>query len=637
MPSHRHSGAKLLRRPLSPPTPPAAKPSESNTGLSRKTDNGNLQSRSLPSLSSLSQDAGEEDDMEELVFQGRNLSPVPSVIPSLASDFQEAQLAPQNTPKIPLMKHSPRARRSHSGPVTSPRVPPLSKTDLPFILDMRYKPRGASAETFRPGSLVQPYKPRGPDGFPFRNPKRLPEVKKELLYLDHEHMRYHLPPDFTLEDFQLEFATYGRPFQRENLKKAILSKQNYKKLTTLFASFVDSPVQEKVNTVELKGEDIPEVVPRVPQHQLLIEMASIIRQQMRTMINEEMVGSLSGPVTTDQPTTVLTTPATAALAYQQAESASSALAALSRQADSVNEVMFNMPVSKYFQGSRRSNSPFNEQDSSTITPSELAILDCLVNGGLALSLKAHFILALPDITPLTKTLTYLNLSFNDFRVFPPELLTLRSLEVLKLRNNPLKELPYDIHRLSKLRTLVVSFNLITALPPSLFTLPLQFLDLSYNKLTFLQSEIRHLRSTLRELNVEGNQLPALPCSALKLRKLRYLRVTNNFMHPLFWKENSQNDPQRLLDLASLAVKQSGLDRFKPSVLPDSLHSVLNRYSRCDCCQGPLYGPGLRVIRPCSKAFGVRKLPFLFTSCSPYCRDSFLTSVESLTQMLYMDD
>ena len=62
-----------------------------------------------------------------------------------------------------------------------------------------------------------------------------------------------------------------------------------------------------------------------------------------------------------------------------------------------------------------------------------------------------------------------------------------------------------------------------------------------------------------------------------------------------------------------------------------------RYSMCDCCQGPLYGPGLRVIRPCSKAFGVRKLPFLFTCCSPYCRDTFLSSVESLTQMLYMDD
>ena len=43
--------------------------------------------------------------------------------------------------------------------------------------------------------------------------------------------------------------------------------------------------------------------------------------------------------------------------------------------------------------------------------------------------------------------------------------------------------------------------------------------------------------------MEGNQLAAMPCTALKLRKLRYLRVTNNFMHPLLWRENSQNEPQ----------------------------------------------------------------------------------------------
>lgn len=48
---------------------------------------------------------------------------------------------------------------------------------------------------------------------------------------------------------------------------------------------------------------------------------------------------------------------------------------------------------------------------------------------------------------------------------------------------------------------------------------------------------------LRFLNLEGNQLAALPCSFLKLRNLRSLRVYNNFMHPLFWRENSQNNPQ----------------------------------------------------------------------------------------------
>lgn len=53
-----------------------------------------------------------------------------------------------------------------------------------------------------------------------------------------------------------------------------------------------------------------------------------------------------------------------------------------------------------------------------------------------------------------------------------------------------------------------------------------------------------LRS-LRELNLEGNQLPAMPSGALRL-DLDRLNVKNNFMHPLFWHENTHNEPQVML-------------------------------------------------------------------------------------------
>lgn len=58
--------------------------------------------------------------------------------------------------------------------------------------------------------------------------------------------------------------------------------------------------------------------------------------------------------------------------------------------------------------------PINDDDQ--ITPSQLAVVDCLLKNGLALSLKAHFIDKLPDLASLKKTLIYLNLSFNDFTV-----------------------------------------------------------------------------------------------------------------------------------------------------------------------------------------------------------------------------
>ena len=50
------------------------------------------------------------------------------------------------------------------------------------------------------------------------------------------------------------------------------------------------------------------------------------------------------------------------------------------------------------------------------------------------------------------------------QVFPVEVLNLQQLEILKLRNNPLRDLPNDIHRLKNLRTLVASFCMIESLP-----------------------------------------------------------------------------------------------------------------------------------------------------------------------------
>lgn len=50
---------------------------------------------------------------------------------------------------------------------------------------------------------------------------------------------------------------------------------------------------------------------------------------------------------------------------------------------------------------------------------DIAVLDALVSGGAVLSLKAHFIDSIPDISPITSTIRYLNLSFNNFTVSAP--------------------------------------------------------------------------------------------------------------------------------------------------------------------------------------------------------------------------
>ena len=59
-----------------------------------------------------------------------------------------------------------------------------------------------------------------------------------------------------------------------------------------------------------------------------------------------------------------------------------------------------------------------------------------------------------------------------------------------------------------------------------------------------------------------------------------------------------------------------------------------RFSQCDCCGGPCYGPGIRIIRPCTLIFGVRNLPFLFHSCGPDCATTFMKSAEGISDIIY---
>jgi len=86
-------------------------------------------------------------------------------------------------------------------------------------------------------------------------------------------------------------------------------------------------------------------------------------------------------------------------------------------------------------------SPTADADQVMIGPSEMAVLDCMMKGGEKLTLKAHFVETLPDLQPLSHTLTELNVSFNNLRVFPNIIVLCNQLKDLKMRNNPIHEIP----------------------------------------------------------------------------------------------------------------------------------------------------------------------------------------------------
>ncbi|XP_007102580.1 leucine-rich repeat-containing protein 63 [Physeter macrocephalus] len=245
----------------------------------------------------------------------------------------------------------------------------------------------------------------------------------------------------------------------------------------------------------------------------------------------------------------------------------------------------------------------------------LAIVNCQIHGRNALNLKGFFLLNCPDLTPLAFQLIYLNLSYNNICYFPTEIFCLKNLQILNLRNNPIKEIPSTIQQLKFLRTFNIAFNLITTLPPGLFCLfNLEELDISYNSIAFIPNEIQKLRS-LEKLIVDGNELTSFPHAILKLN-LKKILFENNFTHPSLWKENSMNSPQRLTQLTSLFFLKNNLYKYY-NVIPVEIQKLLKCTSQCEWCHGPMFGEGFHIIRSCN-IFEVTQFPVIFYVCSSSC-------------------
>ncbi|XP_074657962.1 uncharacterized protein LOC141910963 [Tubulanus polymorphus] len=616
------NSTKLLRKPRPPPPPVRKKPAEQDP----EDDDPDRFDKQESSLF----------DPDEYNLRWTPLPTTPSVVPSLASPVP-AELAKS--------RKSPLKRRGKSG--SSPqRVNSYLRNQQKYILEALYRHNTSeyrivpSSSSTAPGSLVKSYKPRGPDAFPMRMPKILPHLMNQYLFLEEQDdLRYYEPCLFTLNDFLIRVSQIQRLPLRK-VKKAVFSKHNYKKLTKLLAQeYLERDTGPMtVVSMDEQLDMIDPVQPRIPGRQVLIEMAALVKSQMEEVLQYEVKSSIRALPKYQSPFKPGETPHTEIVIYDGSKSGGSpqklvsfvggeSVPSFSQSPRPVTmsefpemESVFQSSTPHFFQESRRSNSPFAATGDREVSPSELAVLDSIVSGGTALSLKANFINQLPDIVTLSKTITYLNLSFNDFRFVPPEVLSIKQLQVLKLRDNPIKDIPSKIHCLKKLKTLVMSFCLISSLPPGLFLMKrLRHLDLSYNRISFIPNDIKQLK-TLRELNVDGNQLPALPCGALKLN-LKYIRVANNYMHPLFWEENTRNQPVRLVDIAANIFIGYQLQKRYSSIHESALQ-VLKNPRRCDCCKGAMYGPGIRLIRPCTKIFGVKNVPFLFNSCSPQCADMF---------------
>ncbi|MBC7817749.1 MAG: leucine-rich repeat domain-containing protein [Planctomycetaceae bacterium] len=120
----------------------------------------------------------------------------------------------------------------------------------------------------------------------------------------------------------------------------------------------------------------------------------------------------------------------------------------------------------------------------------------------------------PEIGQLTK-LTTLVLSYNQLTSVPPQIGQLTKLTELYLHKNQLTSVPPEIGQLTKLTELSLDYNQLTSVPPEIGQLTkLRRLDLYNNKLTSIPPESLRRLSKLEGLFLHGNPRLNLPASVL---------------------------------------------------------------------------------------------------------------------------
>jgi Leucine-rich repeat (LRR) protein len=168
----------------------------------------------------------------------------------------------------------------------------------------------------------------------------------------------------------------------------------------------------------------------------------------------------------------------------------------------------------------------------------------------------------------------------------PSFYQMAGLNELQLQENELTEIPEGISALKNLTKLSFYKNQLKSLPDDLFDLNLKVIDLYYNDLEVIPSEIGNLTdleilflahnkiyslpesigelTNLDELYLHHNRLSVLPGSLSQLNKLRVVRVNDNYL---------EDFPSQFLGIQSIVDLDISNNQIK--TIPDKLASQKN--------------------------------------------------------------
>jgi len=218
-----------------------------------------------------------------------------------------------------------------------------------------------------------------------------------------------------------------------------------------------------------------------------------------------------------------------------------------------------------------------------------------------------------------KNLRTVNLSGNQLTCVPPQLFDLASLRNLFLGANNITEVNPAITRLRKLRLLYLGGNKLTDLPQEIGELAnMHVLLLSDNRLRRLPDSICQLKK-LQCLHLHRNNLTTLPHGLVHIKSLSELSLRENPLVMRFIRD-MEYQPASLLELAGRSVRLNKIP-YGEEDLPASLNQYLTMAHECvnPSCQGVYFDHRVEHVK-FSDFCGKYKIPLLQYLCSPRCRE-----------------
>ncbi|KAG5883133.1 hypothetical protein JTB14_030963 [Gonioctena quinquepunctata] len=215
------------------------------------------------------------------------------------------------------------------------------------------------------------------------------------------------------------------------------------------------------------------------------------------------------------------------------------------------------------------------------------------------------------------TLKELNLSGNQIRHFPEQILEFENLKFLYLGGNGLEKISKNIWKLKNLQIVSFGGNQLTEVPTALGKLQhLQALVLCDNEIECLPATIANLHK-LKSLLLHKNKLRTLPPEIVALKNLAELSLRDNPLVVRFVSEMSYN-PASLLELSARSIKSHEVS-FGPHDIPRTLLEYMNSAHHCvnPQCKGVYFDNRVEHIKFVDFC-GKYRIPLLQYLCSSKC-------------------